>query len=72
MLDRIDLNENLDHVVKVVKAWLEIPKNMRWLMVFDNYDNPTRSGNPDYSAVDVRQFLPGCDYGSIITTTRSS
>ena len=41
-------------------------------MVLDNYDNSTKSDNPDRSAVDVRQLLPGCDHGLIIITTRSS
>ena len=72
MLASLNLDEGLDQVVNAVKAWLEIPKNMRWLMIFDNYDNPRESGNPDRSAVDVRQFLPGYDHGSIIITTRSS
>ena len=72
ILASINLDEKLDQVVKAVKAWLKIPKNMRWLMIFDNYDNPRNTNNPDSSAVDVRQFLPGCDHGSIIITTRSS
>ena len=72
MLASVDLEENLNQVVNAVKAWLEIPKNMRWLMIFDNYDNPRKTGNPDRSAVDVRRFLPGSDHGSIIITTRSS
>ena len=72
MLASVNLDENLDQVVNAVKAWLEIPKNKRWLMVLDNYDNPRKSGNPDRSAVDVRQFLPGSDHGSIIITTRAS
>jgi len=72
VLASINLDENLDQMVNTVKTWLEIPKNMRWLMIFDNYDNPRTTGDHDSSAVDVRQFLPGCDNGSIIITTRSS
>jgi hypothetical protein len=40
------------------KRWLDHPKNARWLMVFDNYDNPKVPGNVDHTAVDIRQFLP--------------
>ena len=45
---------------------------MRWLMVFDNYDNPKVSGNATLNAVDIQQFLPKVYHGSIIVTTRSS
>ena len=72
MLASVDINQNLDQVVNAVKAWLEIPKNMRWLMIFDNYDNPKNPNNLDLSAIDIRQFLPRSDHGSIIITTRSS
>jgi hypothetical protein len=72
MLASIDLEEDLDEVVNSVKSWLDLPQNTHWLMVFDNYDNPKTSGNPDRSAVDVRHFLPRSDHGSIIITTRSA
>lgn len=64
--------ENLDQVVHAVKAWFDLRKNTHWLMIYDNYDNPKISGNLDRSAVDIRQFLPQSDQGSIIITTRSS
>jgi hypothetical protein len=41
-------------------------------MIYDNFDNPKIPGNPDSSAVDIHQFLPRSDHGSIIITTRSS
>jgi ATP/maltotriose-dependent transcriptional regulator MalT len=69
-LASVDLNGNLDRVLSAVKAWLNIRKNTRWLMIYDNYDNPRTPGNP--SGIDVRRFLPGSDHGSIIVTTRSS
>jgi ATP/maltotriose-dependent transcriptional regulator MalT len=71
-LASVDVEENLHQVVDAVKAWLEIPKNGRWLMIFDNYDNPRTPGNAEDSAVDLSRFLPGSDHGSIIITTRSS
>jgi ATP/maltotriose-dependent transcriptional regulator MalT len=61
-----------DKVVVAVKQWLEHAKNLRWLMVFDNYDSPKVPGNASPSAVDIRQFLPKVYHGSIIVTTRSS
>jgi hypothetical protein len=71
-LTSIDLNGNLDQVVEAVKAWLNLQKNTRWLMVYDNYDNPRTAGIRDPSAVDIRQFLPRADHGAIIITTRSA
>lgn len=65
-------DSNLDEVIDVVKRWLDHPKNNRWLLVFDNYDNPKVSGNTDQAAIDVRRFLPEAYHGSIIITTRSS
>ncbi|KAK6611224.1 NB-ARC and TPR domain protein [Botrytis cinerea] len=72
MLSSIDQDKDLDQVVSVVKDWLDFPQNTRWLMIYDNLDNPKTSNNPDNSAVDIHQFLPRSDHGSIIITTRSS
>jgi hypothetical protein len=71
LLDSVDLDD-LDQAVYAVKAWLDLQKNTRWLMICDNYDNPKTPGNLDRLAVDIRQFLPRSDQGSIIITTRSS
>lgn len=40
-------------------------------MAYDNYDNPQTPSHLDRSALDIRQFLPQSDQGSIIITTRS-
>jgi hypothetical protein len=64
--------DNLDQVIYAVKAWFDLQKNIRWLMIYDNYDNPKIPGNLDRSAVDIRQLLPQSDQGLIIITTRSS
>jgi hypothetical protein len=71
-LSNMDTNQNLDEVVAVVKAWLSLPNNTRWLMIYDNYDNPKLPGRADPTAVDIRNFLPESYQGSIIITTRSS
>ncbi|KAI9773494.1 MAG: hypothetical protein M1839_002076 [Geoglossum umbratile] len=71
-LTNIDINENLDEVVDAVKAWLSLPNNTRWLMIYDNYDNPRLPGKTDPAAVDIRRFLPESYQGSIVITTRSS
>ena len=72
MLTSVDLDGNLDQVVTAVKTWLNLQRNTRWLMIYDNYDNPQTAGNLDRSAVNIRRFLPRVDHGSIIITTRSA
>lgn len=60
-----------DKVVAAVKQWLEHSKNTKWLIVFDNYDNPKVADNADPGVVDIRLFLPDRHHGSVIVTTRS-
>jgi hypothetical protein len=71
-LSSVDVNENLDEVIDAVKRWLSLAKNTRWLIVYDNYDNPKLPGNSDHAAVDIHKFLPESYQGSIIISTRSS
>jgi hypothetical protein len=71
-LGSVDMKENLDELIDAVKAWLSLPNNTRWLMIYDNYDNPKIAGNTDLAAVDIRRFLPEAYQGSVIITTRSS
>jgi tetratricopeptide (TPR) repeat protein len=66
------MKENLDDIVDAVKAWLSLLHNTRWLMIYDNYDNPKLPGNTDPTTVDIQKFLPESYHGSIIITTRSS
>jgi len=72
MLASADRDGNPEKVVEAVMSWLGVSKNTRWLMIYDNYDNPKLPGNTDAAAVDIRPFLPDCDHGSVIITTRSS
>src|SRR5438045_8867232 len=62
---------NLDEVIDAVKSWLSLPNNTRWLMIYDNYDNPKLASNIDPAAVDIRKFLPESYQGSVIITMRS-
>jgi hypothetical protein len=71
-LSSVDMDEKLDEVVDAVKAWLSLRDNTRWLMIYDNYDNPKLPDNSDSAAVDIRKFLPESYQGSVIITTRSS
>ena len=71
-LSNVDIKENFEVVIDAVKAWLSLPSNTRWLMIYDNYDNPTVPSNTDPGAFDIRKYLPQAYNGSIIITTRSS
>ena len=71
-VSNLETNQNVDEEVESVKSWLSLPNNTRWLMIYDNYDNPKLPGNTDPTAVDIRKFLPESYQGSIIITTRSS
>jgi len=64
-LSSVDI-ENVDEVIDAVKAWLSYPNNTRWLIIYDNYDNPKLAGNTDPMAVDIRKFLPKSYQGSVI------
>jgi tetratricopeptide (TPR) repeat protein len=70
-LKDVDAGENLDEIVDAVKAWLSLAGNTRWLIIYDNYDNPKVPGIKDSTAIDIRKFLPQAYQGSIIITTRS-
>jgi hypothetical protein len=70
-LSNIDIEENLDGVIDAVKNWLSLANNTRWLMIYDNYDNPKLPGNADPAAMNIRKFLPESYQGSVIITTRS-
>ena len=71
-LSNVDIKENLDGVIDGVKEWLSLPNNTRWLMIYDNYDNPKLPGNTDPAAVNIHKFLPEAYQGSVIITTRWS
>jgi len=63
---------SLDEIVNGVKRWLDHPKNTRWLLVYDNYDNPKLPGTAAHTAVGIRRFLPEAHHGSVLITTRSA
>ncbi|KAI5920957.1 hypothetical protein F4810DRAFT_680379 [Camillea tinctor] len=62
-LSTLNLQQNHEEVVEAVKAWLSLPNNTRWLLVYDNYDD---------TEIDIERFLPMAYQGSIIITTRLS
>ncbi|KAG4429910.1 hypothetical protein IFR05_014606 [Cadophora sp. M221] len=70
-LSNVDM-KNLDDVIDAIKEWQGLPHNTRWLMIYDNYDNPKLVSNKDPAAVDIAKFLPQVYQGSVLITTRSS
>ncbi|CAG9952144.1 unnamed protein product [Clonostachys rosea f. rosea IK726] len=71
-LNALDPQLNPEEVIEAVKAWLSLPGNTRWLVVYDNYDNLRLSNHKTDTGVDILQFLPTSHQGSIIVTTRLS
>ncbi|KAJ1325477.1 FxSxx-COOH system tetratricopeptide repeat protein [Microdochium nivale] len=69
-LKDLNLLQDHDEIIRAVKAWLCFPGNTRWLIVYDNYDNPRLPGRVNDTAVDIQQFLPMAFQGSVIVTTR--
>jgi hypothetical protein len=70
-LSSVDM-KNLDEVIDAVKTWQGLPYNTRWLMIYDNYDNPKLASNKDIAALDITKYLPEAYQGSVLVTTRSS
>ncbi|KAI0438441.1 heterokaryon incompatibility protein-domain-containing protein [Xylaria telfairii] len=70
-LSALDLQQDHKKVAEAVKAWLDLPGNTGWLLVYDNYDNPKLENGIDNEGIDIDQFLPKASQGSIIITTRS-
>lgn len=67
-----DTNTNVDEMVNAVKAWLSLLHNTRWLLIYDNYDNPRVPGITDAAALSLRDYFPESYHGCVIITTRSS
>ena len=70
-LSVVDLAGNLDDVAEAVMNWLSRPDNTRWLLIYDNYDNPRVPSKHDPTTVNIRKFLPDAHQGLVIITTRS-
>ncbi|KAF2008315.1 FabD/lysophospholipase-like protein, partial [Aaosphaeria arxii CBS 175.79] len=57
-------------VAREVLAWLALPDNSRWLVVFDNVDREHGQHVADPLAYDVRLYFPAADHGSVLITSR--
>ena len=74
IVGRQDLQTN---IFKLVHDWLRDSKQ-RWLLVLDNVDDarflldrPAASTNANTASKPLREYLPHCQRGSILVTTRN-
>jgi hypothetical protein len=58
-------------MVRQARQWLSQPDNGRWLVMYDNYDDPRLPGIDSSTGYDIRNFFPQRVHGSILITTRS-
>ncbi|KAL8810118.1 MAG: hypothetical protein Q9223_007818 [Gallowayella weberi] len=61
-----------EQAIQLVRQWLSQAENKTWLLIFDNYDDPSLPGIRSSTGYDVRNFFPYSTQGSILITTRSS
>ena len=57
-------------IVQEMKKWLDAANNDRWLLIFDNVDDPKVLDNKSETSYDIRSYFPEAYQGSIIITTR--
>ena len=70
LLYRSQNEVSLDAIVRGMKNWLDLQGNHRWLLIYDNVDNPKIPDNKRAGAYDIRSYFPQAHQGSILVTTR--
>jgi hypothetical protein len=60
-----------ERMAQQARHWLSRPDNNKWLVVYDNYDDPHLPGMDSSTGYDIRYFFPYRAHGSILITTRS-
>jgi hypothetical protein len=60
-----------DHKIQQIRQWLSHHDNCKWLLLFDNYDDPNLPGMRSSTGFDIRRYFPHRSQGSILITTRS-
>ncbi|PMD54359.1 putative vegetative incompatibility protein HET-E-1 [Hyaloscypha bicolor E] len=64
--------KNLDNIINAIKSWQGLPYNTRWLIIYNNYDNPILASNKDPATVDITKYIPEVYQGSVLITIQSS
>lgn len=62
--------EGIEQQARQVLQWLAIPRNSKWLLIFDNIDKYSVTEDSEGESYDITKFFPPTDHGSIIITTR--
>jgi len=65
-------SEDENRAIKQVREWLSKPNNNRWLLIFDNYDDPQTSGEKNVNSFKIKNYFPYTSQGSILITTRGT
>lgn len=60
-----------ERLMQQARKWLSQQGNDKWLIVYDNYDNPRLPGMDSPTGYDIRAYFPNRAQGSILITTRS-
>jgi hypothetical protein len=60
-----------EQMAQLARQWLSRPDNDKWLVIYDNYDDPHLPGMDSSTGYDIRHFFPHRAHGSILITTRS-
>jgi hypothetical protein len=60
-----------ERIVQQMQQWFSRPDNDKWLVIFDNYDNPRVPRITSTTSYDIRDYFPHRVQGSILITTRS-
>jgi hypothetical protein len=60
-----------EQLVQQARQWLSQQDNNKWLIVYDNYDDPCLPGMDSSTGYDIRTYFPQREQGSILITTRS-
>ena len=58
-----------ERLVQQARQWLSQRGNDKWLIVYDNYDDPRLPGMDSSTGYDIRTYLPHRSQGSILITT---
>ena len=70
LLNESQNEEVLNAILREMKTWLGLRGNDKWLLIYDNVDNPKIPDNKRQHAYDVRSYFPEAHQGSILVTTR--
>lgn len=65
-----DVHEE-ERLVQQARQWLSQRGNDKWLVVYDNYDDPCLPGIESSTGYDIRRYFPPRAQGSTLITTRS-